>query len=157
VLCGLFLPRGREDKMPKKNFSNNVFINIPFDDEYLDLRNALIFAIYDSGFVPRCALEEDNGANVRVDKIIKLIERSKYGVHDICRTELDKKTKLPRFNMPLELGVFLGAKSFGSAKHKGKNCLILDHKPHRYQSFISDISGHDIRSHNNKPDDLIKQ
>ena len=29
----------------------------------------MMFAIYDCGFVPRCALEEDNSGNVRFEKI----------------------------------------------------------------------------------------
>ncbi len=48
---------------------------------------------------------------------------------------------LPRFNMPLELGIFLGAKRFGSQKQKQKNGLILDREKYRYQSFCSDIAG----------------
>lgn len=141
--------------MVRSQYSSNVFINCPFDDEYLELRNALVFAIFDCGFVPRCALEEDDSGNVRFDKIQKLISETKFGVHDISRTELDGVTGLPRFNMPLELGVFIGAKRFGDGKHKNKNCLILDKERYRYQAFISDIAGYDIRCHNNNSNDLI--
>jgi len=58
--------------------------------------------------------------------------------------------------MPLELGVFLGAKFFGSKIHQQKNCLIFDKEQYRYQKFISDIAGHDIRSHDSRPEELIK-
>ncbi len=51
--------------------------------------------------------------------------------------------------MPLELGVFLGAKRFGNARQKTKSCLILDRDPYRYQVFCSDIAGQDIRAHGN--------
>lgn len=142
--------------MARFAYASNVFVNCPFDNEYLELRNALVFAVFDCGFVPRCALEEDNSGNVRFDKIQKLINESKFGVHDISRTEPDNETGLPRFNMPLELGVFIGARRFGDGNHKNKNCLILDKEPYRYQAFISDIAGHDIRCHNNKTNDLIK-
>lgn len=138
------------------NYTLNVFINCPFDKDYQPLMEALVFTIYDCGFTPRCALEEDNGGRIRVDKIKELIAASKYGVHDISRTEIDKETNLPRFNMPLELGVFLGAIYFGDSKQKNKNALILDREQYRYQSFISDIAGHDIKSHNLSPDLLIK-
>lgn len=137
------------------NYENNVFINCPFDDEYVELRNAMLFAIYDCGFIPRCALEENNSGNVRFEKINRLIKDSKFGIHDISRTELDDENSLPRFNMPLELGVFLGAKMFGNGLQKSKNCLIVDTKRYRYQKFISDISGHDIKDHNNEPNKLI--
>ena len=51
--------------------------------------------------------------------------------------------------MPLELGIFLGAKKFGDKAQKEKMALILDIEQYRYQRFISDLAGADIRSHNN--------
>lgn len=140
----------------KDLYGFSVFINCPFDKKYLELRNALVFVIFDCGFIPRCALEEDNSANVRFIKIKRLIEESRFGVHDISRVELDGNTRLPRFNMPFELGVFVGAMSFGQGKQKAKNCLILDKQPFRYQKFISDIAGQDIKSHGNSAERLIK-
>ena len=107
--------------------------------------------------MPRCALEEDNSGNVRFEKIQRLIEQSKFGIHDISRTELDETTHLPRFNMPLELGVFVGAKRFGIKHHRSKNLLILDRDLYRYHSFISDIAGHDIQSHNNDPEVAVSR
>ncbi len=137
-------------------YASSVFFNCPFDDEYLALRNAILFAIFDCGFVPRSALEVDDSGEGRFDKIQRLIAESKYAVHDICRTELDPSTKLPRFNMPLELGVFIGAKRFGANRHKQKSCLILDREKYRYQAFVSDIAGHDIRSHDGLAENAIR-
>lgn len=142
--------------MDAKNYTSNVFINCPFDDEYLELRDALLFAIFDCGFIPRCALEENNGNDVRFDKIKRLISESKYGVHDISRTELDNVNQLPRFNMPLELGVFIGAAKYGDSEQRKKSILVLDNEPYRYQKFLSDIAGQDIRSHANNPEKIIK-
>lgn len=142
--------------MTQNNYSNNVFINCPFDNQYLELRNALVFTIFDCGYIPRCALEEDDSGSVRVEKIRQIIKESKFGIHDLSRTELDQNSELPRFNMPLELGVFLGAKFFGSTIHQEKNCLIFDKEPYRYQKFISDIAGQDIRSHDSRPEEIIK-
>ncbi len=141
--------------MAKSSYTSSVFINCPFDDAFAPIRNAIVFAIYDCGFVPRCALEENNGGNVRFDKIQRIISECKYGVHDISRTELDVHNNLPRFNMPLELGVFIGAKRYGGPDQKRKNCLILDRDQYRYQQFISDIAGQDIRSHNGDPEMAI--
>ncbi len=129
------------------DYADCVFINVPFDDEYEPLRDAIVFATFDCGFVPRCALEEDDSGNVRVEKIIQLIRESKFGIHDISRTELDSVNGLPRFNMPLELGLFLGAKKFGDSSQRSKNTIILDRERYRYQKFLSDLSGQDIRSH----------
>jgi hypothetical protein len=130
-----------------------VFVNCPFDKAYTPIFRAIIFTIFDCGYYPRCALEGEDSGQVRIDKIYKLIKECKYGIHDISRTKLDRATKLPRFNMPLELGIFLGAKRFGDSNDKKKNCLILDSEKYRFQAFISDISGQDIRSHG---DDVTK-
>lgn len=141
--------------MATSSYNSSVFINCPFDDAFVPIRNAIVFAIYDCGFIPRCALEEDNGGNVRFDKIQRIIAECKFGVHDISRTELDAHNNLPRFNMPLELGVFLGAKRYGVPDQRRKNCLILDREQYRYQQFISDVAGQDIRSHNGEPQRAI--
>lgn len=108
-----------------------------------------MFALHDCGFVARCALESDDGSVVRLDKIYTILRECRYGIHDLSRTTLDTTNRLPRFNMPLELGVFLGAKRFGDDRQRQKVCLILDSEPYRYQKFCSDIAGQDIRSHNN--------
>jgi len=89
-------------------------------------------------------------------KLFQMIADCKYGVHDISRTELDEKNNLPRFNMPLELGYFLGAKRFGNKKQKEKLGLILDVEPYRYQKFCSDIAGQDISTHENNADKIIR-
>ena len=87
-------------KVPKQSYNDNVFINCPFDEAYKPLFDALVFAIYDCGFVARCALEESDASRIRVQKIFEIISKCRLGIHDISRIELDKSTKLPRFNMP---------------------------------------------------------
>ena len=137
-------------------YADSVFINCPFDDEYLPIFRAIVFTVAASGFVPRCTLEHEDAGQVRIEKIYRLIQQSAFGIHDISRTELDADNRLPRFNMPFELGVFLGAKKFGSAKHALKRCLVLDRKPYEFQKFISDIAGQDIKAHGNRPKDAIR-
>jgi hypothetical protein len=135
--------------------SRDIFINCPFTQDYHDQFRAIVFTTVRSGFNPRCALETDDGAQNRFDKICDIIGQCRLGVHDISKTEVDKKSKLPRFNMPLELGVFLAAKKFGHRAQKLKKCIIFDRAPYRYQSFISDIAGQDIHSHNDSIATLI--
>lgn len=137
-------------------YNINVFVNCPFDDSYLPLMEALIFAIHDCGFIARSALEAEDSAEVRIDKIAKIIKDCRYGIHDISRTELGADTGLPRFNMPLELGLFLGARRFGSKVDKTKACLILDSDRYRYQRFCSDIAGQDIQSHDVNPETAVR-
>jgi hypothetical protein len=134
----------------------SVFINCPFDKRYKNLFEAIVFTIYDCGFEARSALEEDDSSANRLDKIFELIGSSKLGIHDISRTQPDPKNRLPGFNMPLELGMFLAAKKYGQGMQKRKRCLVFDTEPHRYQKFISDISGQDIKAHRNNVETTIK-
>ena len=131
--------------------SDDVFINCPFDADYAATLEALIFTLVACGFRPRTARELDDASQTRIDKIYGIIEQCRYGVHDISRTELDPVHHLPRFNMPLELGIFLGAKRFGDAAQKQKRCLVLDVEPYRYQRFISDLAGVDPQAHGKDP------
>lgn len=139
-----------------KAYNRSVFINCPFDEDYRPILRAIVFAVFDCGFAARCALEYYDASEVRLEKIFRLIRECRYGIHDISRTELDAANSLPRFNMPLELGMFLGAKRFGNASNKKKSALILDRERYRYQKFISDIAGQDIKAHDGKPDGAIR-
>ena len=130
------------------DYDISVFINCPFDTEYEYLFDALIFAVHDCGFIARCALETRDVSRGRIDKIFEIVSDCRFGIHDISRTELDSVTQLPRFNMPLELGVFLAAKYFGDEAQGDKICLVMDREEHRYQKFCSDLKGYDINAHN---------
>ena len=110
----------------------------------------MVFAIHDCGFRVRSALEIDDSGEVRVQKIIRIIGESPFAIHDVSRIEVDPESHLPRFNMPLELGLFLGAKAFGDSSHQAKQCIVLDSERYRYQKFCSDIAGQDIRAHGGK-------
>lgn len=139
-------------------YSRQVFLNCPFDEQYRAIYEAIIFSILASGFVVRCAREREDSAEPRITKINDIIRASKFGIHDISRVELDTVNRLPRFNMPLELGLFLGAKAFASdPKQREKRCLILDVEPYRYQKFISDIAGQDIHAHHGDPDRALTE
>ncbi len=106
--------------MAVKEYTSNVFINCPFDGAYKGVFNAIVFAVFDCGFRARCTLEEEDCSEIRIETIFRIISQCKYGIHDISRTELCEKNKLPRFNMPLELGIFLGAKKYGTREQTKK-------------------------------------
>lgn len=136
-------------------YDRNVFINCPFDKRYQRLFHAIVFTIHDSGFWARCSLEADNGGEERIRKIKRIIRECRYGIHDISRVQLDKANGLPRFNMPLELGLFLGAQEYGPGVQKRKWALVLDREPYRYQKFCSDIAGQDVRAHGDDPSRVV--
>lgn len=138
------------------NYTKSVFLNCPFDEDYNDLFNAILFTVHRCGFILRCSKEYDDTSKIRIHNIIKLIEESKYSIHDISRVGLDVHNDLPRFNMPLELGIFIGSINFGQKKHKEKEFLIIESDQFRFKEFISDISGQDIKAHNDEPEKVIK-
>ena len=137
--------------------SRQVFINCPFTYDYQDFFRAIVFTTIRSGFEPRCALEADDGSENRFDKICRIVSGCRFGIHDISKTEPDPHSGLPRFNMPLELGLFLAAKRFGQTEQRKKKCIIFDRERYRYQKFISDIAGQDIHFHDGKPGVLIQK
>jgi hypothetical protein len=69
-------------------FEKNVFINCPFDDQYLKLLRPLLFTVIYLGFTPRIALEALDSGEPRIKKILDLIEDSKYGIHDLSRMRI---------------------------------------------------------------------
>jgi len=141
--------------MAQDNFSKNVFINCPFDDEYLPVLRSMVFTVAACGYAPHSALQERDAGDVRLKKIQRLIRQCRFGIHDISRTELDAASKLPRFNMPFELGIDIGAKEYGNGRLKTKNILIFDSDKYRYQRFLSDIAGQDISSHGKSASEAI--
>lgn len=132
---------GKDEK-----YSKYIFINCPFDEEYNPIFEIMVFTIHGCGFLPRCAKEE--GEEIQLTKIEKIISECKYGVHDISRTKR-MSFKLPRFNMPFELGLFRGCKRYG--KNRKKRILVLDSKEYRFLETCSDIRGMTLRAHHNKP------
>lgn len=137
-------------------YKESVFINCPFDQNYDAIFNAILFTVHRCGFVLRCSKEYEDSSGIRIKNIINLINQSKFSIHDLSRVTLDETAELPRFNMPLELGICIGAMEFGSRKHKKKEYLVIESEQFRFKQFISDISGQDIRSHKDDPSQAIK-
>jgi hypothetical protein len=137
----------------KSRTEKQVFVNCPFDSQYQPIFEAIIFTIHACGFHSRCALEDGDSDKVRLDKIIKMISECDLGIHDLSR--VDTHGQLPRFNMPLELGLFLGAQKFGGKKERRKACLVLEGERFQYQRFISDLAGVDPAAHSNKAEEAV--
>ena len=133
----------------------SVFINCPFDPSYLPVFHAIVFSVMALGFEPRCALERETGTQERLKKILDIIRTCEFGIHDLSFMRVDPSTKLPRYNMAFELGLFLGCSEFGGKSHAGKSCLILDRERWRYQKSLSDLSGRDIQQHQGNPKQAI--
>lgn len=128
-----------------------LFVNCPFDDHFKPLFDAIVFTAAACGLTVRSALEVSDSGEVRLQKIVRLIEGSRFSVHDLSRIELDTTSQLPRFNMPIELGIALGMKWLGRKALRNHAMLVLDSERYRYQTFASDLAGTDIAAHGNRP------
>lgn len=137
-------------------YESNVFVNCPFDAKYLPLLRPLLFTIAYLGYRPRIAAERSDSGENRLDKICELIRQSKLSIHDLSRLKAARARELYRMNMPFELGIDYGSRQHGAEFMREKKCLILESKPHDFKKALSDLSGVDIKSHGNKPDEVVR-
>ena len=140
-------PPGTEAGSPR--FEHCVYVNCPFDDEFLPLLHAILFAIHDCGFVARIAVEDEGSNETRLDKIVRLIRDSRLSIHDISRVELTVHGALPRFNMPFECGLALGAIRYGEPR--GRDFLFMSALPGQDRETLSNLGGQDPAVHHNEP------
>ena len=127
-----------------------VFVNCPFDDKYIPIFHAIIFAIHDLGFQARHALI-DNSAALRARRIYEELEGSLYSVHELGQVALSGKSKLPRFNMPFEAGIAYSLHEGGVSGGTPHHMLLLDKAPYRIQVSMSDAAGIDGKAHGGNP------
>jgi hypothetical protein len=135
------------------SFEHNVFINCPLDDRYNSLFLAVVFTVHMLGFRARCSQEINDSGRNRLEKIMRMVGECRFGIHDLSR--IQRTGKLPRFNMPFELGLDLGLRHGGNKKWKTKSHLVLETEPYRYKQFISDLAGVDVSAHNDRVTDVI--
>ena len=130
----------------------NVFVNAPFDPAYDPLLEAMVFMIHAAGFRARCALEENDSGDIRLDKLVRLIDESPRSIHDLSRTKpvSQQASALPRFNMPYELGLCMGARRF-STSHRYDKIKIMVSEPYKLPEYLSDLGGNDPDAHHEDP------
>lgn len=133
--------------MPGAEFERSVFINCPFDKDYAPILQAILFCIVDLEFIPRLATERMDSAENRLSKIREMIESSKYSIHDLSRCQATRSGEHFRLNMPFELGVDYGCRTYFGDGRDQKKILIMEEKQYRYQAALSDLSGCDIQAH----------
>lgn len=93
---------------------------------------------------PRVTLEIPGGTT-RLDRILELIQRCPFSVHDLSRVELDHKhPSAPRFNMPFELGLAVAWERGRKAAH---TWFVMESMNHRLTKSLSDLNGTDPYIH----------
>lgn len=130
--------------MARSKRIDSVFLNIPYDKEFEDLYVAYIVGLTQLGLRVNVTLAIPNQG--RLETIIGLIGRSNFSIHDLSRNDLSKG--IPRFNMPLELGLALYCSHATKGRHR---VYVFESKPYRTQKSTSDINGIDPQIHHGTP------
>lgn len=141
--------------MESSCFEKNVFVNCPFDADYRQLLIAIIFTVMYFGYKPRLSLERVDSGESRIEKILGLITESKFGIHDLSRIVSTEINEHYRMNMPFELGIDYGCQKLKGGIWSQKKILILEKERYRFQKALSDLSGSDIKNHNDEVDKVI--
>ena len=123
----------------------SVFLNVPFDRRYTPLFAALISSLTALGRKPRCVLEVPSSGQNRLDRILELIASCGASVHDLSRVSLSRSPRVPRFNMPFELGMTY---ALARLSDRGHSLFVLEERSYRLQTSLSDLNGHDPHIHN---------
>lgn len=135
---------------PPADFDRSVFINCPFDLEFEPIMQAMLFCIVYLGLRPRIARERNDAFEVRIEKIVGLIEASRYSIHDLSRAKARRAGEFYRLNMPFEFGIDHGCRRFKGPPWDTKKMLVLADRQYNYQKALSDIAGSDIDTHSGK-------
>jgi hypothetical protein len=109
---------------------------VAFERLYL----AYIVGITQLGLRINAALAVPNQG--RLATIINLIERSDFSIHDLSRIEASRG--VPRFNMPVELGLALYRSHVANGKHR---VFIFESRRYRAQQSTSDVNSIDPQIH----------
>jgi hypothetical protein len=133
---------------------NGVFLNIPYDEEFSSLYIAYIVGLFQLDLVPHIA-SEIPGPKRRLDRIFELIQSCQYSIHDLSRVEVSvTPTGLPRFNMPLELGMTITWANIHPESHIWS---VWESEPNRLQRSASDLNGTDPYIHTGTADGVLSE
>ncbi len=136
--------------MARKKSVRTAFLNVPYDKEFEGLFLAYVVGLIQLGLQPRLTFAVPNQG--RLEAIVDLIDASDLSIHDLSRTETTNG--VPRFNMPLELGLALHQRHVTKGRHR---VFIFESKPYRTQQSTSDVNGIDPFIHHGKPKEVMTQ
>lgn len=94
-------------------------------------------------------------SSLRLTRLQDLISSCGASLHDLSRISVSGKAgeRVPRFNMPFELGLAYQESFRSGGKH---SVFILEEVPHRLQRSLSDLNGHDPLIHYGKVSGILR-
>jgi hypothetical protein len=150
-------PFGKRSSDEGRGYSiRNVFINFSFETTASKpLFNVVVFTVISYNLVPRTVLEVSDSSSVRLQRLMSIISECHLSIHNISSTSVAGDLH-PRFNVPLELGLFVGAQRFDFGRGRDRYSLLLSDDAFQLRKLISDINGSDVASHSNDPQKALK-
>jgi hypothetical protein len=134
----------------RRKSAKTVFLNLPYDREFEGLFLAYVVGLSQLGLLPCLTFAVPNQG--RLDAIIDLLDTSEFSIHDLSRIETTNG--IPRFNMPLELGLALHQRRVTKGRHQ---VFIFESKPFRTLQSTSDVNGIDPFIHHGQPKEVMTQ
>ncbi len=129
--------------------SKSVFLNIPYDTDFEQLYLAYTTGLTMLGLTAKLTLAVPHDIS-RLETIIRLIQSAHYSIHDLSR--VTSAGGVPRFNMPLELGLALYRSRTEPGRHQ---VYIFEQENYRIQRSTSDLNGLDPFIHNGTPRQIM--
>ena len=112
---------------------------------------ALLAGLTALGFQPHSVLEVPSGGQNRLDRIYGLISSCGASIHDLSRVSHSGPLRVPRFNMPFELGL-----AYAIAQKQLHSFFVLEERSYRLQASLSDFNGHDPHVHGGTQDGVLR-
>jgi hypothetical protein len=90
-----------------------------------------------------------------MNRIFKIIQSCRYSIHDLSRVEVSvAPTAVPRFNMPLELGMTIAWQQLDPSRH---DWFVWESESYRLQRSASDLNGTDPYIHDGTADGILRE
>ena len=130
-----------------------VFLNYPYDPDYLPFAEALSFGVVAAGMVPITALDLTDPDTGRLEMLVKAITSCHYSAHDLSRCRGEGPDNLARMNMPIEMGM---AMFYALSAQRGDHrCAFFVPQGYAYHEYASDLSGLDPLRYDENPASLV--
>jgi len=142
--------RQEREASEKNGLVTRLFLNVPYVDSHEDLILAYLASSVFYSLTP-IILTEQPTSLIRLDRLRDLISGCDFSIHDLSYVKLDHAAawRLPRFNMPLELGMALALKPTD-------RIWVFEKVPHRLWAAASDLGGIDPKIHGGEAEGIFR-
>jgi hypothetical protein len=134
--------------------TKRVWVNIPYDPDYLALRHAIEVVLWIFGLEPVLAGGETR-PDIRLDKLLQMIDTCSFGITEVRGGPRVRSTIPPSYNMPFEHGVMWLLSTLKKSDFHPPILLCNRRLVDGPDIWFSNMRGTDALEHENKPEQLI--